>query len=1356
MAGVTTKRPSLGQIASLGSLYDSRTESFIGVSLLKHPTPANSINTTQKPHTDIKFHKSETYHDKFNSLGLDAKLAASFLAGLVQVEGSARYLEGESQTDRVVQCSLHYSTTTVNESLNLISQGVRDNLAFQALETDLATHFVAEITWGASCIVTAKQHLNNAIGADDSEIAGRIEGYLRFLGGGDINAERAKSDWYGQLESTLDFSAYCDTLVPDTLPTDSDGIQKFIKDIPRYTSQANEGKGVPQLYTLMPLSVLGIFRILEIKVDTVLHELNLECLEKFTRLFEDISEARRSLNSYLQRLKRHNACIPRQHITDTEKKLRDISAFEISLRSKYGHLLTDVRSGRAEHQSLWNLLRESQENIEANLSGETPSTTYFQQKMEFMDLVLSKGGLYIGYDGSSIENALANSALDDAFVFFFNKQAVQDSVSWEANRALLFEFLHDPIHGDRQLVVAADCDAIGRDLDKSRISKFRNGILIVDDILERRKALAENCLMRYPSHSIDRTIKQKPLQRRAVKLPCPSPHCDKTLQCAWICSECQNAVEYGFIDDQLYCNCGSCRYDQWELRCKQLEHGTTWHSYPKEEMKRLLDNLDSFPELNILVLGESGVGKSTWINAFVNYLAHDTLYDALDHVEQNSGGELRWVVPCSFTTQVVAGDGTFIQKKIQVGSSDTERDGSKGDSATQQTKVYAFDIGKTRVRLIDTPGICDTRGLEQDTENMSDILRVLRSYNKLHGALILLKPNNSRLNAMFRFCIKQLLTHLHRNAATNIVFGFTNTRGSNYKPGDTFKPLESLLKEYEEVDLGLFGHNVYCFDSESFRYLAAHNQGVEMGYEEDFARSWEHSVVECKRLIKHLETLQPHEVRSTINLNETRNMIIRLTQPITHIAQKIQHTIQVNQEHIEELHKRKLTKEELQKRLYVQIESLESVPVDMPRTPKTYIMTDESIEQQLGTNATQMDLQQEAIKLKERKIEEFQFEYRQVQDAAVQFGFFLKWHALVPYNDATIEYVDILIEQEKMKIAAGGNDQTLKNLQRFRRAHEEKVKVLTQSMATGSSDGVLNDEEVHQKIQMLYKLPNFGDSLRDIVTNNEKMSSSMDLMPMAFTADDSASAFAHMDSMSITSTFIGSDVGDDSTFNTYYTLRYTGFGFQAPAIPIYRENPKTGSSDTVGAPAYIVSRANDKLQLVSGDPAPDRYTILAYHKNQKIEVRDSPELSKRSKVLETVSLDWPTYTPSSKPKVINLKASSGKSYSWIRAGTRTFKLVEKSKSKHDIASDTLIAKITESPEAEGMIAISVTEEMYDQDNRGLNEEIVLVSAIGVLKKCEYEISEFGWYHGIGPSPKKNGFLSAYALSGIGGAPGSAG
>jgi hypothetical protein len=79
------------------------------------------------------------------------------------------------------------------------------------------------------------------------------------------------------------------------------------------------------------------------------------------------------------------------------------------------------------------------------------------------------------------------------------------------------------------------------------------------------------------------------------------------------------------------------------------------------------------------------VGKSTFINAFVNYLTFDTLEDAKQH------DGLAWVIPCSFSTQTMdreGPDGEIVETEIKVGSRTDENDGSRGASATQQTVVH--------------------------------------------------------------------------------------------------------------------------------------------------------------------------------------------------------------------------------------------------------------------------------------------------------------------------------------------------------------------------------------------------------------------------------------------------------------------------------------------------------------------------------------------------------------------------------------------------------------------------------------------------------------------------------------------
>jgi GTPase SAR1 family protein len=302
-------------------------------------------------------------------------------------------------------------------------------------------------------------------------------------------------------------------------------------------------------------------------------------------------------------------------------------------------------------------------------------------------------------------------------------------------------------------------------------------------------------------------------------------------------------------------------------------------------------------DINILLLGESGVGKTTFINAFINCLFYDTLDDALN-------GELKVLIPSSFT---VTDSETYKSELILVGTpNNNENCHADGQSSTQSCRSYIFQIGNRLVRLIDGPGVGDTRTVDHEARNFEHILRYINQYEHLNGICILFKPAETRLNIYFRYCIKELLRHLHFNAKDNIMFVFTNSRATFYQPGDTSTLLKVLLKELHDktgVEVPFHKENTFMFDNESFRFLAACKQGSKflMKYKQDYSISWNKSVEEFARLITRILKCDLHSVKETQSLNDAQILIHQLSRPIGEIATLIQENILMAKQYKEKL-----------------------------------------------------------------------------------------------------------------------------------------------------------------------------------------------------------------------------------------------------------------------------------------------------------------------------------------------------------------------------------------------------------------------------------------------------------------------
>ena len=168
-----------------------------------------------------------------------------------------------------------------------------------------------------------------------------------------------------------------------------------------------------------------------------------------------------------------------------------------------------------------------------------------------------------------------------------------------------------------------------------------------------------------------------------------------------------------------------------------------------------------------------------------------------------------------------------VSQPIKFGE-DSNEIGETGDSQTQFPQEYLIETETEDYCLIDTPGIGDSRGIHKDKENFANILAFLANYKKLNAVVVLVKPNISRLTVAFKFCVVELLTHLHRSLTDNIIFAFTNSRGTFYRPGDSFPVLKKLLKDYE-INIDLKPPRYFFFDNECFRYVILYVQSFQYG-----------------------------------------------------------------------------------------------------------------------------------------------------------------------------------------------------------------------------------------------------------------------------------------------------------------------------------------------------------------------------------------------------------------------------------------------------------------------------------------------------------------------------------------------
>ena len=916
-------KAAIGRFAKLGELYDERRDEFLSVNVLKGSLTENDIFEDEANSVNVDFIVSDSISEKYEKLGIDAELSLSILSGLVKVGGSAAYLYDEKSSSRSERMTLAYAVRTVHQELD----GIRGKIDKDSLDAVEATHVVIGIDWGAKCNVTCEYE--NTENEEDTKVKGKLRAEIEKLKAitsleGEASLDMKKND-RGK-GTKFSFHSKCDVSdMDENIPSSFDAAVKMATSLPSIVKKTNGGKGVPISYTMMSLATLRKMCKMELKAGIMCKKIEEAAIQRCIEMMEDVTKTRQKIADLVSTINENQDAVLQDDIGKAEDLQRNFARSEIKFKSKLMETLVAVRSNELKTTDLAKVLNDflGDQDSPANARKEIEQFAKLSAKLKLVSDLKRRKVVYLGRS-TTYELALQQNLTKKVYLLRLHYSTkFSDPEKWRHETDLFFRLLQAHQDDKEFKFIIVDLEVQADTESKMHIEFYDKGILCSEDVLKEEGQDLDHCTIRVENLE---PLKRKPIKRVILQIPCPksfSGRCPAD-SCQWICRSCKELIEYGLDDKNFYCKCGGGSCTSAVFQCNDNKHGLGYVSYPKDVLEKVLSELRMAKEINILILGETGVGKSTWINALANYLAFSSLAEAKD------GEEMRVLIPSQFSYTSETGTA----QEILDGEKSANEVLTAGQSATQGPKAYKFFVGNQGISLIDTPGIGDVRGLEQDEKNFENILAHLSYYEEIHGICILLKPNDSRLTVTFRFCITELLLHLHKSAAENIIFCFTNARSTFYRPGDTLPMLKKLISEYKGATVSVTSNNLFCFDNEAFRFLACLKNGVRFGEQDiqTYSSSWQRAVAETGKLFEHILQLKPHSVQHTVSLNNARRIILELSKPLAQTAANVQSNIDAAERKKKELQASKKTASELKDRLFLDAIDLKTVNLDHPRT----------------------------------------------------------------------------------------------------------------------------------------------------------------------------------------------------------------------------------------------------------------------------------------------------------------------------------------------------------------------------------------------------------------------------------------